>query len=145
MSTHQGKRKLTEPQVVNPMQHSDPTGMYTAQDMQALNNVFRDNAVRPEQTPTKANSSDVGASVSIGQVPEVGSEGEAAAQVARQLSHAKLLLGMMMQVTAQFAQVVGNLEQIQGQADENEGASLQPEPNAATAEQAGNADAGNDS
>ena len=143
-STHQGKRKLIEPQTVYPTQPTDPTGMYTAQDMQTLNNVFRDNTVRQERTPTKANSSEGSASVNIGQVPEVGLEGEAAAQVARQLGHAKFLLSTMMEVTAQFAQVVGNLEQIQVQAEENQVASTQPEQNTVAAEQTGNDAVGTD-
>ena len=67
-----------------------------------------------------------------------------AAQVARQLGHAKVLLSTMMEVTAQFAQVVGNLEQMQVQVEENEVAPAQPEQNAATGELTGNNDAGTD-
>ena len=52
------------------MQPNDPTGMYTAQDMQALNNVFRDNTVRQDRTPTKTNSSEGSAVLNIGQVPD---------------------------------------------------------------------------
>ena len=143
-STHQGKRKLIEPRTVHLMQPNDPTGMYTAQDMQALNNVFRDNTVRHDRTPTKTTSSEGSAALNIGQVPEVGPEGEVAAQVARQLGHAKVLLSTMVEVTAQFAQVVGNLEQMQVQAEENEVAPARLEQNAATGEQTGNDDAGTD-
>ena len=143
VGVNQAKRKHVEPPVAKGVQRSDPTGMYTAQDMQVLDSVFKDSADRHEQTQRRLDSSGPHAEWCIGQVPALGSDTESAANSSNQLAYARKLVSIIAEVSVQFAQVVENLEQLQAQAEGANATLLTPGQPALAKEQSDSTGAGN--
>lgn len=108
-----GKRKYSHPSGQTSTKQFDPSGNYSARDMQALDATFADqpNAETAPKEPTHTTSK-----VTMwrhGEVPPLGPASEGRARITKQLEYARTLLAAVMEAATQMEEVVENLEQIE--------------------------------
>ena len=110
-----GKRKHQDASSREPAkqfaQH-DPTGMYSADDMQALNEAFQDEPTQPSTGTRPQPKKEKVNQWTYGQVPEFDPTMTGASQRNTQLAYARKLLAAVMEAACQLETVVENLEQM---------------------------------
>ena len=108
-----GKRKYSDPSGQTSTQQFDPSGNYSARDLQKLNATFADQsetqsaATVPIQTTSKVTM------WRHGEVPPLGPAAEGRARAAKQLAYARTLLTAVMEAATHMEEVVSNLVQIE--------------------------------
>ena len=117
-----GKRKYSDPSGQTGTQQFDPSGNYSARDMQKLNATFADQSVSKSATPVPTHTTSKVTMWRHGEVPPLGPAAEGRARAAKQLAYARTLLAAVMEAATQMEEVVSNLVQI-----ENEQASAKEE------------------
>ena len=107
-----GKRKHSDSSGQVRASQFDPTGTYSARDMQALNEAFADPPPSIDAADRKPHSQDDVAQWTYGQVPALGPGAEGSDRGTAQLAYARTLLAAVMEAAVQLETVVENLEQI---------------------------------
>jgi hypothetical protein len=111
-----GKRKHQDSSGRGPAKQSaqhDPTGVYSADDMQALNAAFQDESTQPSTGTRPQPKNEKVNQWTYGQVPEFDPTMTGASQGNTQLAYARTLLAAIMEAACQLKTVVENLEQMQ--------------------------------
>jgi hypothetical protein len=127
-----GKRKHSDSTGQARAKQFDPTNTYSARDMQAWEEAFAD---PPRSTTASASQPRVpteGVQWTYGQVPELGSGAQGSDRSTTQLAYARTLLSVVMEAAMQFEAVVENLEQINREKNNADGATQEATPDSKT-------------
>ena len=108
-----GKRKYLDPSGQTDTQQFDPSGNYSARDLQKLNATFADRSAPKSSTPGPSHTTSTVTMWRHGAVPPLGPATEGRARTAKQLAYARTLLAAVMEAAAQMEEVVSNLVQIE--------------------------------
>ena len=128
-----GKRKYSDPSGQTSTQQLDPSGNYSARDLQKLNATFADQS----ETKSAAIPTHTTSKVTMwrhGEVPPLGPAAEGRARAAKQLAYARTLLTVVMEAATQMEEVVSNLVQIEHEQATAKGEDLVPAASAAPTE-----------
>ena len=90
----------------------DPRGVYSASDMQALNETFADLPAQTDAAEEKPKEKVEGVRWTYGKVPNLGPREEGNGRGNTQFVYARTLLGAVMEAAVQLETVVENLEQV---------------------------------
>ena len=123
-----GKRKHSDSSGQVRARQFDPTGTYSARDMQALNEAFADPPPSTDASDRKPRGQGDGAQWTYGQVPALGPEAEGSDRGITQLAYARTLLAAVMEAAVQLETVVENLEQINREQGDAAGAAQDVAP-----------------
>ena len=106
------KRKYSASSGQTSTQQFDPSGNYSARDLQKLNATFADQSeAKSTAMPTHTTSK-----VTMwrhGEVPPLGPAAEGRARAGKQLAYARTLLTVVMEAATQMEEIVSNLVQIE--------------------------------
>ena len=110
-----GKRKFSDPTGQISVRPVDPTGSYSARDLQKLNAAFAEHASVKSSTSGPSHTTSKATMWRHGEVPPLGPITDGRARVTKQLEYACTLLAVAVKATAQMEEVVSNLEQIEAE------------------------------
>ena len=110
-----GKRKFSDSPGPSSALQVDPTGSYSARDLQKLTAAFAEHASVKPSIPDSSQTASNAAMWRHGEVPPLGPATDGHLRVAKQLEYARTLLAVTVKATAQMEEVVSNLEQIEAE------------------------------
>ena len=110
-----GKRKYLDPSGQTSTQQFDPSGNYSARDLQKLNATFADQSESKSAATVPTHTTSKVTMWRHGEVPPLGPAAEGRARAAKQLAYARTLLTAVMEAATQMEEVVGNLVQIESE------------------------------
>ena len=108
-----GKRKYSDPSGQTCAQQFDPSGNYSARDLQKLNATFADQSESKSAATVPTHTTSKVTMWRHGEVPPLGPAAEGRARAAKQLAYARTLLTAVMEAATQMEEVVSNLVQIE--------------------------------
>ena len=108
-----GKRKYSDPSGQTSTQQFDPSGNYSARDLQKLNATFADQSETKSAATVPTHTTSKVTMWRHGEVPPLGPAAEGRARAAKQLAYARTLLNAVMEAATQMEEVVSNLAQIE--------------------------------
>ena len=108
-----GKRKYSDPSGQTSTQQFDPSGNYSARDLQKLNATFADQSETKSAATVPTHTTSKVTMWRHGEVPPLGPAAEGRARAAKQLAYARTLLTAVMEAATQMEEVVSNLVQIE--------------------------------
>ena len=129
-----GKRKHSDSTGQARARQFDPTGTYSARDMQAWNEAFADPPHSTTASASQPRGPNDGVQWTYGQVPALGSGAKGSDRSTAQLAYARTLLSVVMEAAMQLETVVENLEQINREQGEADGAAQDVAPESKTTE-----------
>ena len=109
-----GKRKHSDSAGQTNIQ-VDPSGNYSARDLQKLNATFADQAESNSAATVPTHTTSKVTMWRQGEVPPLGPAAEGRARAAKQLAYARTLLSVVIEAATQMEEVVGNLVQIENE------------------------------
>ena len=110
-----GKRKHSDSSGQMNTQQVDPSGNYSARDLQKLNATFADQAEPNSAATVPTHTTSKVTMWRQGEVPPLGPAAEGRARAAKQLAYARTLLSVVLEAATQMEEVVGNLVQIENE------------------------------
>ena len=129
-----GKRKYSDPSGQTSTQQFDPSGNYSARDLQKLNATFADQSESKSAATVPTHTTSKVTMWRHGEVPPLGPAAEGRARAAKQLAYARTLLTVVMEAATQMEEVVSNLVQIEHEQATAKGEDLVPAASAAPTE-----------
>ena len=96
-------------------QQFDPSGNYSARDLQKLNATFADQSESKSAATVPTHTTSKVTMWRHGEVPPLGPAAEGRARAAKQLAYARTLLTAVMEAATQMEEVMSNLVQIENE------------------------------